>query len=696
MSIFVPGDPRVVLGRESPIIGSVTEIVAVSRFLEGAGKDAERYRISLQLAAIQLERMQGEAIDRIREKARDRLPSGALILQESTGLSKRGIDEYAQEVDRIHQAARNSHEEVEAGLGVVRQAADDISEIAQRIGCFVAYAWQVGAPGQMPQPQLAVVGRGVDPAQAESLTRFLQAQYEMSWLGAAVRWHSALERIGEAKQRWLNLIVERQNAEGRLLGHLADAPVQQLIDLAPAGSPSAKFSIAVGLTGELWGQENDSAELAMSHPLLLALLGTEDGRRVWDHPPDPAAVAAAWAGLSGEDRERLLEEVPWVVGNLPGLPFDARNAANRNTVAFYSRFPQLLSADQLKLLSGIQRILTREAEQIAEYGAGRPVIRLVALDPLAEVPRAAVGYGDLDSATHHTWEAPGMENDAVDGLDGWDRASRNLLAAQNRLVGSSRDTAAVAWCGYDTPDVFSVLGSEKARAGAARLAAELDGAHASRAHGGGAVPMTTVLAHSYGTTMAAIALTLVRYPVDAFVMMGSAGLDTRLVPQLSELRVREHSPGQPAVFSTHASGDQLAPLGAALSGRGLPNPEATAPFGLERWSPVYGGALFFPAEGDPALGLKRTDGHSTIGSGAKPGVLGMTASEGHGYLDPDTQSLVSVAKISLGRIDPKLERSFVRTEAACPVLLPPKPAPILRPFGLPTPERVRCEDGHDG
>lgn len=174
--------------------------------------------------------------------------------------------------------------------------------------------------------------------------------------------------------------------------------------------------------------------------------------------------------------------------------------------------------------------------------------------------------------------------------------------------------------------------------------------------------MTSVVAHSYGTTVAAIALTSVKHPVDTLVMLGSAGLDTELVTGLDALRVKEVSPGQKAIYTTNAQGDHLAPAGAALAGRALPNPDATALGGIQNGVPVYGGALSFSSEGDLSRGLEPTDGHSTIGEGMRSGLQGISASEGHGYMDIQTQALKTTAKITVGRIDPELGKSFTVTQ----------------------------------
>ncbi len=122
-----------------------------------------------------------------------------------------------------------------------------------------------------------------------------------------------------------------------------------------------------------------------------------------------------------------------------------------------------------------ERLFDREAEQETPD----PPIQLIAFSLREDVPMVAVGYGNLDTASHTTVQAGGMGNDAQDGLSGWDTASRNLYRSQTSLLdrGRGENPAVVAWLGYDAPDALpslGVLGSDAANKGAARLSAELD------------------------------------------------------------------------------------------------------------------------------------------------------------------------------------------------------------------------------
>lgn len=690
MTISVPSDGAALL-EGTPVFGAVDEIDAAGEFVQDVMTGTMRYTVDVRNAQVALESASSAGMAKIRTKLGERLLPGAAAVYRSAEGAKRALESYASEVDRIHEDAGKVVRDVNDALATIRAQAAQIEEIASLIRASAPYAWDAGAPGTLPQPQLGYQARDLGADERALAVEHMRGAYEWQWTLAASLWHHAIEDIDSAKIRWAKLIEDRRDAEGRLVKALGDTTIGQLLSVSEDDAASRRFTIATGISGELWGASDEAPGIAKSHPLLRRLLGSESGEHVWDAPPDPAEVAERWEQISDEERRRLIDEVPWVIGNLPGLPFSVRDEANRKTVEFSQQYPQSLSSEQLQLMADVRDILKLEENQTEEFGHGKPPIQVVALDITGEVPKAVVGYGDLDTASHATWQVPGMNSDAHLALEGWDEASRNLYSAQSNVPGFSGSSAVVAWLGYDTPDHpltgdLGVLSAEAAAAGAPRFAVELNGAHAARSTSGHGLPVVNVLAHSYGTTAATIALTGVKHAVDSLTMLGSAGLDTEKIPDYGVLNVREIAPGQKAIYTTHASADQLAPLGAGASGRGQPNPEAVAPVGMQRFSSVYEGGLAFSSEGDSAQNLKRTDGHSTIGSGEKPGAMGMSASKGHGYLDAETQSLASVAQITTGRISDRLNRSFTRTEAECTGL-------VMGRGGTFAPARMKCEDG---
>ncbi|WP_382334854.1 alpha/beta hydrolase [Leucobacter soli] len=652
-----------VLAAASPIVGTVDEIDEIGAFFRCTAADCRDYARSARSAGRRLEEGAGAAIDRLVAKVDERLRPGAEKLERSVVAAAKGVDGYAAEVSRIHREARNALRDIDESLGEIAGAASALEEIEARIRVHVLRSWDEAPPGTMPAPLLGPAAADLDAGQQAAARRIIEQQYADPWLRAAAQWKHALEGIAAKKERWAELLDERRTAEQRLLRSLNATELGGLIRAGRlSGGHTPSEIVSLSIAGEFRGREG-APGVRISHPLLVELLGVESGGRIWDDPPAPTRVAANWASLDPAERQRLIEATPWVIGNLPGIPFAARDSANRRMLDFYDAHPSVLGDRG--------RVALRELQLIRDQG-GDPQVSVVALDLTGSVPKVAVGYGDLDLADHLTWQVPGMESDADKALRTWDRASRNLYEEQQDLLERRNRgglAGLVAFLSYDTPDLVDslnekgVLSELPARAGADRLADELDGAWAARNRGlgdpsglGASDPPTiSVVAHSYGTTTAANALMLTRIDVDAFTMAGSAGIDTGRVAALDELRVATGGSGYTNIFASHASDDRLAPLGLRYSGRANPNPELSY-----RDAPDYAGALHFSSNGYVAPDgevFERTDGHSVIGEGDGTGRrsprnrLGFEASAGHGYWDPKTQSLRNLAATSLGMTD---------------------------------------------
>lgn len=664
MSSGVPPATRVLVG--TPKAGSVAEIDAAGSFVDDIVDDCAQFNVAVLGAVRSLFGAKSVGVTRIKEKMLDRLLPGSDMLAQSAEEAKKAFNTYASEVNRIHNSADRIKSNTVSDLESLAEAMREIERIAHAIGTTALYTWQQVPPGHLPDPVLSSAAPNLTPESKVLAKQNLRILYENQWLAAAIKWKTALENVNTSKTEWTQLITERRDAEKRLTAGLEETAIGHLIALGSGTGNSAKHTIALAVSGELWGKTNAGTPYGTTHPYLKDLIGSQDGAGILDAGLDPEIIAARWHGLGEEKQNALIAAVPWVIGNLPGLSGEVRDKANRMQMDFFREHPQLLTPEQLKLAAEIQRILTRESAENAQGGA-LPPVQILALNMKDDVPKAAVAYGNVDTDGNITWMIPGMLNDASEGLRGMDAASRNLYNEQSMLSAPGKSNSVIAWLGYDTPGSptsfdFGVLSSDSAIAGAKQLAAEINGLDASRLSAGSELPVRSVAAHSYGTTTASIALKNIKHPVDAFVMLGSAGLDTGQVESFDVLKVKEAYSGQKAIYTTHAAGDHLAPGGAGLSGRGQPNPSANA-FGIQNFSPVYGGALSFSAEGDAARQLQGTDGHSLIGEGSKPGAVGMSASQGRGYLDPLTESLNSIARITSGNIDEELSQSFARTEA---------------------------------
>lgn len=257
--------------------------------------------------------------------------------------------------------------------------------------------------------------------------------------------------------------------------------------------------------------------------------------------PPPAVDAAAWWDLTpGAARATLLAAAPELVGNLEGLPYAVRDDANRaflaDTVielraqldAGVGRAVEAELRARLAMLAQVQ-----EALRPGVTGAPRS---LVALDVRGE-GRAVVAVGDLDAAGYVTYFVPGMYFGVAAQLVDWTRTAESILAVQEDWLdrlGSEADAATIAWIGYHTPTLLNASTMELAYEGRDALTLSLQGLAAQRT--AEFAPHVSIVAHSYGSTAAMLALRENPVEVDALVMVGSPGSPAQ---SADELKVRD-------------------------------------------------------------------------------------------------------------------------------------------------------------
>ncbi|MBK0422210.1 hypothetical protein JD292_08995 [Leucobacter sp. CSA2] len=353
---------------------------------------------------------------------------------------------------------------------------------------------------------------------------------------------------------------------------------------------------------------------------------------------DPATVHSWWQRMNpakGSDsrfsaqQQLLLDAFPEVMGNLEGVAYGARDYANRRALTaelknVRAEIEELRAGGsntekletQLRALENVEKSLRNPQNSESRF-----LISLTQDQP----PLAAVSIGDLDTASKVSYAAPGMGTDTT-GMMGWTNAAQNL----HRLL--PRGSAVVAWIGYETPPVpevmnldLGVLDSDRAVAGGNRLAATLRGLTATR---GESMPQLDIVAHSYGTTTAAVSLTLPGAKVDNFITLGSAGLPDNIT-RADHLQATH-------VYSGHArdrmaidpeSGDEWAWVGRDFSANHHVNP-MLPDFGGQPFGVDTGGDA-----GDPVVG------HDPL-------IVG-----GGGYFDERTESLANIARIIGGDTD---------------------------------------------
>ena len=271
-----------------------------------------------------------------------------------------------------------------------------------------------------------------------------------------------------------------------------------------------------------------------------------------DESWSPSEVSAWWGALTDEERQACIECDPLKYGNLDGIDMASRDKANRMALYGYDtggnasirlgstgllqqaqdKFDQaqaaydncvgahgLFSDEAMALkaerdragrdLADLQKIDERLRKGAGEDG--EPV-SLLALDTSGEQVKAAVAVGDVDHAQHVANFTPGMGTNVRDSLDNYvDVADRMRENTVEQAKVERSDVAVVAWLNYDAPTDITktwdtdVASTEKARAGADRLAGFLTGVRSWRDEQGGSLHLTSV-SHSYGSTTAGFAM----------------------------------------------------------------------------------------------------------------------------------------------------------------------------------------------
>ena len=335
--------------------------------------------------------------------------------------------------------------------------------------------------------------------------------------------------------------------------------------------------------------------------------------------PAPAQVSEWWARTDLNSRSIFLDSAPELVGNLEGVPFGLRDFANRHALE--------LAADRLSVeaesITGRSRLIDASGtshmlQQISDAlvaPAGAPSRYLLNLDT-SGAGTASIVIGEIETADFVSYLVPGMFY-TVDGqMVPWAAAAQSLYDTQVKWIDrlgevdpalTDATVATVAWLGYETPSMVNFTSLDLAYGGRDAIASTVNGIRELR---GDDQPFLSLVAHSYGSTAAMMALTDYGIEVDALALIGSPGTAAK---SAADLNVVGNN-----VFVGEAAWDQI---------------EDTAFFGTDPGSAAFG-AYAFSVDGgaDPLTGEQ------------------LGASTGHNaYLDDGSESMRNLALISLGR-----------------------------------------------
>jgi hypothetical protein len=284
------------------------------------------------------------------------------------------------------------------------------------------------------------------------------------------------------------------------------------------------------------------------------------------YPPDgedatPADVKAWWDALSEEEQDRVKAEHPDWIGDRDGVPVPVRSEINKGELdreltdvqrqldelgsredfirnsgmdaqtagnVYAERFGALQS--RLDNAKAMKEALSVEGDPSKGYDPNRYLMLLEF--PEGRDPRAAIAYGNPDTAEHVSVTVPGMDTHPT-SLPGMVDEAVALQATAERQLGlagrGDEQVAAIAWFGYDPPDttdgsVIEALGERRANEAAPGLADFYRGINATNDNGSDV--HLSAFGHSYGSMATAQALNELGETgvVDDAVFYGSPGL----------------------------------------------------------------------------------------------------------------------------------------------------------------------------
>lgn len=256
--------------------------------------------------------------------------------------------------------------------------------------------------------------------------------------------------------------------------------------------------------------------------------------RVLSSPPAPRQVDRWWSSLDAPAQQRLISAAPQLIGNLDGVPYATRDLANRSHLR---SVVDSLELAELGTLGASERV--RQREQLSMLysvldalgpATANPPRQLISLDASGQ-GKAAIVVGDLASADYVSYLVPGMFITVQQSMVEWvDTAARlhdeqvSWLTLLDEATGAGwgevPTVATVAWIGYQTPHLLNVGSLDLAYEGRDAIASAVQGLQTLRTDD---APFVSLLAHSYGSTAALLALTETSTTVDALAMIGSPG-----------------------------------------------------------------------------------------------------------------------------------------------------------------------------
>ncbi|RRR99132.1 alpha/beta hydrolase [Glycomyces terrestris] len=359
--------------------------------------------------------------------------------------------------------------------------------------------------------------------------------------------------------------------------------------LERAAEADEALKAAIGVWAETF---SESERLGLVHE---AADEADELQDLIDAGASPERINEWWNGLSEAERLGILEGDPALIAGLDGVPTDTRDAANRSLLeAELDRYSPTLDQDIADVQERIAEIEGNWSEIVASGDPGESAEelehlrdRLAALEDeratrdelvnlqdaisgqartgqeyfllgydSAEDGKAIVAVGNPDTADNTVVYVPGTGGD-LDGASGNDLARAETMALDASQVPGSGETAVLVWMDYDAPNhplanSPSLSYAEDASAPLASFMSGLESTNRDPEEN-----TTTVVGHSYGTTVIGQAASEHGLATDQIVAVASPGMT---VDQASELGIDPED-----FYATTAPGDII--HAAAESGR---------------------------------------------------------------------------------------------------------------------------------
>lgn len=304
-------------------------------------------------------------------------------------------------------------------------------------------------------------------------------------------------------------------------------------------------------------------------------------------PPETSAEGANrwWQSLTPEQQDQMVAEHNPALGNLNGIPVEARsrvNAAVLNddlhrvedkatnygvTAGDVTKNPGRygLTAQAITRYTNARRTregLTNSATAVDARG-NHPDVFLLKYDPEAfrGEGAAAVAIGNPDNAANTAVLVPGLGSNMRDGTLA-DRGAVRVYG-EAACADPKTPTAAIMWMGYNAPNAWCDPGlwaPNMARTGGQALAADVNALTVTHA---GAPAHVTVIGNSYGSTTVSDAAAAYGMRSDDVVLVGSPGTD------LAHSAGDFHLPEGGNLYVGAASADPVTWAPARVTGPGL-------------------------------------------------------------------------------------------------------------------------------